>query len=117
MNNFGLASLLFGMICLVQTVDGAVVYLENARLKAGIETARGGVLTYFEDKLDGDASIGNMIQTSAVQPVFRDAEGTLVPGGTSATSKKSSDGTTLTCNCTPTSAETGAAGKASLEIV
>ena len=116
MNNFGLAALLFGMICLAQTASGAVVYLENSRLKAGIET-RGGVLTYFEDKLDGDASVGNMVQASAVQPVFRDAEGTLVPGGTSATSSKSSDGMTLTCRCTPTIAETGAAGKATLEII
>jgi len=115
MNRFTIGTAVLAA-CLTQTARG-VVYLENARLKVGVETARGGELTSFEDKLDGDATVGNMVQASGIRPVFRDAEGTLVPGGTSATSARSADGATLTCRCTPTIAESGAAAKASLELV
>ena len=95
---------------------GAVTYMENSRLKVGVETS-GGVLTYFENKLDDDASVANMI-ASSVQPCFRVSNGglTLLPSGNDATSSLSADGKTLTCSCSMANAANGAKVASTLEM-
>ena len=47
------------------------IYLENARLKAGIDLDRGAMLTHFEDKRGNSAGLGNLINWVGSQIVFR----------------------------------------------
>lgn len=44
-----------------QEVEDKVIYIENNRFKIGTHLYYGGSLTYFEDKLDNRADIGNLV--------------------------------------------------------
>ncbi len=81
---------------LSMTASAGTVYLENARFKVGVDLDRGGILSYFEDKRDGDAGVGNLVNVSGVQPVYRGSGYTAtLDGRPAAAHNLSADGRTL----------------------